>query len=230
MFEVAHRPRDLADWGALGGIVGRATNSYWEVPVVTGLEDAAQLRRAEALRRGAGELRLGGAVPHAGRHARGADAVGRLRRPRRRPPPSAIGKADFDAFYARLRGDGRQGRRGGVRRAAALADRDAAGCRPARRPARARGNVAGRHHLARDQVRRRPHGPDGPHRGRRRHRRGGRVLLPELRARDGGGQRLAAAAHQLGQARQHHRRLRLQADARQHGSAASTARWPGRIV
>ena len=37
-FAVRYRPRDLADWGALGGIVGRATNSYWEVPVVTGLD------------------------------------------------------------------------------------------------------------------------------------------------------------------------------------------------
>ena len=37
-FAFATSPRDLADWGALGGIVGRAANSYWEVPVVTGLE------------------------------------------------------------------------------------------------------------------------------------------------------------------------------------------------
>ncbi len=37
-FELRHRPRDLADWGALGGIVGKATNSYWEVPVVSGLD------------------------------------------------------------------------------------------------------------------------------------------------------------------------------------------------
>jgi predicted aconitase len=37
-FAVRYRPRDLADWGALGGIVGRATNSYWEVPVITGLD------------------------------------------------------------------------------------------------------------------------------------------------------------------------------------------------
>src|SRR5215510_2666684 len=29
--------RDLSEWGALGGIVGRASNSYWEVPVLTGL-------------------------------------------------------------------------------------------------------------------------------------------------------------------------------------------------
>ena len=39
-FRVIHRPRDFADWGALGGIVGRATNSYWEVPVVGGIESA----------------------------------------------------------------------------------------------------------------------------------------------------------------------------------------------
>jgi predicted aconitase len=39
-FVVRRAPRDLADWGALGGIVGRATNSYWEVPVVSGIEQA----------------------------------------------------------------------------------------------------------------------------------------------------------------------------------------------
>src|SRR5499426_2041874 len=32
-FELRCRPRDLSEWGALGGIVGRASNSYWEVPV-----------------------------------------------------------------------------------------------------------------------------------------------------------------------------------------------------
>ena len=36
-FVLHEQPRDLADWGALGGIVGRATNSYWHVPVISGL-------------------------------------------------------------------------------------------------------------------------------------------------------------------------------------------------
>jgi predicted aconitase len=27
----------LSDWGAFGGIVGQATNSYWEVPVISGV-------------------------------------------------------------------------------------------------------------------------------------------------------------------------------------------------
>ena len=87
----------------------------------------AQFRRAQALRRGAGELRLGRAVPHARRHARGADARRAPCRPpgaRRRP---TIGEADFEAFYAGYAAHGRQGRRRGVRRAAALAARDGAG-------------------------------------------------------------------------------------------------------
>ncbi len=33
-------PRDLNDWGALGGIVGRLTGNYWQVPVVEGLDRA----------------------------------------------------------------------------------------------------------------------------------------------------------------------------------------------
>ncbi|MDX2158621.1 MAG: aconitase X catalytic domain-containing protein [Hyphomicrobiaceae bacterium] len=36
-FEVTARPHDLAEWGALGAIVGRAMTSYWEVPVLSGL-------------------------------------------------------------------------------------------------------------------------------------------------------------------------------------------------
>lgn len=35
--ETTWQPRDLADWGALGGIVGKIANSYWQVPVVSGL-------------------------------------------------------------------------------------------------------------------------------------------------------------------------------------------------
>ena len=182
-----------------------------------GPRGGAQFRRAQALRRGAGELRLGGAVPHAGRDAGGADA-GRCVRGPRHSRRHRDRQGRLRGVLRHLCGARRQGRRGGVRRAAAVADRDAAGGRPARRPAHPRRHVAGRHHLARDQVRRRPHGADAQHRGRRRHRRRGRVLLPELCARDGGGQRLAAPAHQLGQAGQHHRRLRLQADAGQHGT------------
>jgi predicted aconitase len=36
-FDVRCEPEDLADWGALGRIVGRATLDYWTVPVLAGL-------------------------------------------------------------------------------------------------------------------------------------------------------------------------------------------------
>lgn len=37
LFEIADRPSDLAEWGALGGLIGRSMASYWDVPVLTGL-------------------------------------------------------------------------------------------------------------------------------------------------------------------------------------------------
>lgn len=37
-FVVKDRPRDLSDWGALGGLVGRRMKSYFEVPVIEGIE------------------------------------------------------------------------------------------------------------------------------------------------------------------------------------------------
>jgi hypothetical protein len=37
-FTVTARPQDLSEWGALGGIIGRACGSYWEVPLVDGIE------------------------------------------------------------------------------------------------------------------------------------------------------------------------------------------------
>ena len=39
-FQVRDRPRDLAEWGALGGLVGRAMASYWDVPVIEGVAAA----------------------------------------------------------------------------------------------------------------------------------------------------------------------------------------------
>jgi predicted aconitase len=37
-FQLDTTPRDLSEWGALGGIVGRACGSYWEVPLIEGIE------------------------------------------------------------------------------------------------------------------------------------------------------------------------------------------------
>src|SRR5438445_10421406 len=37
-FRLDAQPRDLSEWGALGGIVGRECSSYWEVPLIEGID------------------------------------------------------------------------------------------------------------------------------------------------------------------------------------------------
>jgi predicted aconitase len=37
-FRLDALPRDLSEWGALGGIVGRACGSYWRVPLIEGID------------------------------------------------------------------------------------------------------------------------------------------------------------------------------------------------
>ena len=37
-FVVRHQPKELTDWGVLGGLIGRLCGSYWEVPVIEGVE------------------------------------------------------------------------------------------------------------------------------------------------------------------------------------------------
>src|SRR5215472_7706049 len=38
LIQAATTPRDLAEWGALGGIVGRLAGDYWQVPALVGLD------------------------------------------------------------------------------------------------------------------------------------------------------------------------------------------------
>lgn len=40
LFDVSARPQGLSEWGALGAVVGRQMNSYWDVPVITGITSA----------------------------------------------------------------------------------------------------------------------------------------------------------------------------------------------
>ncbi|MCP5265035.1 MAG: aconitase X catalytic domain-containing protein [Burkholderiaceae bacterium] len=37
-FRVSEQPKGLTDWGILGAVVGQAAGSYWEVPLIEGLE------------------------------------------------------------------------------------------------------------------------------------------------------------------------------------------------
>ncbi len=39
LFDIKFHPKDLSYWGALGAYVGREMSSYWEVPVISGIEE-----------------------------------------------------------------------------------------------------------------------------------------------------------------------------------------------
>ena len=93
-FRLDATPRDLAEWGALGGIVGRACGSYWKVPLIDGVE---AVPGSDALKHFGAALASYGSV--ALFHMPGitadadavADAAGETTR---------IGRADIDAFLA----------------------------------------------------------------------------------------------------------------------------------
>jgi predicted aconitase len=39
-FRVEAQPEDYADWGALGAVIGKRMGSYWDVPVLTGIQNS----------------------------------------------------------------------------------------------------------------------------------------------------------------------------------------------
>jgi predicted aconitase len=97
-FDLKQRPRDLADWGALGGIVGRIANSYWEVPVISGLDAAPtsdELKHLGTAMASFGSVALfhiPGITPEA---ATVADAFQGAAAPK----PVTVGADDFARFY-----------------------------------------------------------------------------------------------------------------------------------
>jgi len=60
IFELKFRPRELTEWGALGGVVGRQLRSYWDIPILTGLD---QVPGSDALKHLAASLGSYGATP-----------------------------------------------------------------------------------------------------------------------------------------------------------------------
>jgi predicted aconitase len=94
-FRLAATPRDLAEWGALGGIIGEACGSYWQVPVVEGV---AAPPGADALKHFGTALASFGSV--ALFHMPGITAED--------PDPAAplgtstiVGRSEIDAFFER---------------------------------------------------------------------------------------------------------------------------------
>ena len=210
---VTHTPRALDEWGALGGIVGRLAGDYWQVPALVGIDripSSDEMKHFGAALASYGSVALFhmvGITPEAPRESdvvRNPDALPRHR----------IGKAEIASFRASYA-------RGidtvdlvvfSAPQLSLMEMRQLAGMLDGRR---ATHSAAGGDEPA-GQAGRRSAGPHGAHRGRRRHGPFRHVLLPELCTRNGGGERLATARDEFGEAGQHHRRLRLQAGAAVH--------------
>lgn len=94
-FVVRRQPRDLSEWGALGGIIGQRSGNYWQVPVVSGLDSkpgSDQLKHFGAALASFGSVamfHMPGITPEAPSIM---DAFGH--------PPPAAGSIDNDAFEA----------------------------------------------------------------------------------------------------------------------------------
>ncbi len=97
-FAVTAQPRTLSDWAVLGGIVGRRTNNYWEVPVVAGIEgrpNSDEMKHFGAALASFGSVALfhmPGITPEA--------PTARMAFEGNVPAAQSIGRDDYDAFYA----------------------------------------------------------------------------------------------------------------------------------
>jgi predicted aconitase len=94
-FRLNVTPRDLSEWGALGGIIGEACGSYWQVPLVDGVETAPG---SDALKHFGTALASFGSV--ALFHMPGLTAEEAVvAEPM--PAPVVIGRGEIEAFLAR---------------------------------------------------------------------------------------------------------------------------------
>jgi predicted aconitase len=102
--DVSWTPRDLCDWGALGGIVGRLAGDYWQVPVLTGVDhvpssDAMKHFGAALASYGSVALfHMAGITPEAMRIEDVVPAAAAL-------PTHTVAEADIRAFQKRYRDD-----------------------------------------------------------------------------------------------------------------------------
>jgi predicted aconitase len=99
-FRLAATPRDLSEWGAVGGIVGEVCGSYWEVPMIEGIE---AIPGSDALKHFGTALASFGSV--ALFHIPGITAEEAVLAGS--PPPSvSVGRDEIEAFVARYAASG----------------------------------------------------------------------------------------------------------------------------
>ncbi len=99
-FRLAVAPRDLSEWGALGGIVGEGCGSYFEVPLIEGVEEAPS---SDALKHFGAALASFGSVAlfhMPGVTAEEAAFAGAA------PPATTVGQAEIEAFLERFAAPG----------------------------------------------------------------------------------------------------------------------------
>jgi predicted aconitase len=97
-FRLRATPRDLSEWGALGGIVGQACASYWEVPLIEGMEE---IPGSDALKHFGAALASYGSVALFHMPGITPEATGGPAAFAGAPPqPETIGRAELEAFVA----------------------------------------------------------------------------------------------------------------------------------
>ncbi|MBV8738497.1 MAG: aconitase X catalytic domain-containing protein [Alphaproteobacteria bacterium] len=100
-FRLAETPRDLAEWGAVGGIVGEACGPYWEVPVVEGIDTVPG---SDALKHfGTAAASFGSVALF---HMPGITAEDMVFTNTAPLPAVTIGRAEIEAFLARFAAPG----------------------------------------------------------------------------------------------------------------------------
>ena len=103
-YQVSYQPRSLSDWGALGAIVGTRAGSYWEVPVIEGIETqpgSDELKHLGAAMASFGSIplfHLPGITPEASSLSAVCDPE--------TLDVESITQADFETFFARFGGKG----------------------------------------------------------------------------------------------------------------------------
>ena len=101
LVQVTDTPDDLADWGALGGIVGRLSGDYWQVPALVGIDrvpGSDEMKHFGAALASYGSCALfhmAGITPEAMHPADVIDPALAVR--------ARIGRAEIDAFQAAYR-------------------------------------------------------------------------------------------------------------------------------
>jgi predicted aconitase len=99
-FRLTAEPRELSEWGALGGIIGEACGSYWEVPVIEGLKTVPG---SDALKHFGAAMASFGSV--ALFHMPGITAEEAIFSGAA-PAAIGIGRAEIDTFLARYAASG----------------------------------------------------------------------------------------------------------------------------